>query len=179
MMLNDLLLQNKHTILERWFSLILGTYPTDLSKLLKKEKDRFVNPAGFTFYSGIEALFEELLRDSDTERLIPPLESIVRIRAVQDFSPSQAVGFVYQLKKAVQDALGTTIDEKSILQEWLKFQSKIDQLALQAFDLYMDCREKIFEIEVDELRTQKEMALKMLRRMSHPSLREKEGKDGG
>jgi hypothetical protein len=39
-------------------------------------------------------------------------------------------------------------------------------LALQAFDIYMDCREKICEIRVNEARAEREMAFRMMERMS-------------
>jgi hypothetical protein len=52
------------------------------------------------------------------------------------------------------------------MDEWLKFQSRIDDLALQAFDIYMDCREKICEIRINQARTEKEMAFRMMERMT-------------
>ena len=165
--LEEILLQHKDAILERWFCLILKTYPTDLSQLLKKEKDRFVNPVGFTFSHGIEALFAELLKGMNGHKLSLPLENIIKIRSVQDFSPSQATGFIFLLKKAIQEVLERRIEERQILVEWLKFQSKIDQLALLAFEIYMNCREKIYEIRVHEAKAEKEMALRLLEKMSY------------
>jgi hypothetical protein len=166
MILNDLLLKNKEAILERWFCLIMKTYPTDLSKLLKKERDRFVNPVGFTFSKGIEAIFSELLNDMNREKLSLPLENIVKIRSIQDFSPSQAIGFIFLLKKAIQEVLGSRIQEKQVVEEWLKFQLKIDQMALLAFDVYMKCKEKIYEIRVRESKAEKDRAFRLLERMN-------------
>jgi hypothetical protein len=54
------------------------------------------------------------------------------------------------------------------MDEWLKFQSRIDDLALQAFDIYLECREKICEIRIHQARTEKEMAFRMMERMTHP-----------
>jgi hypothetical protein len=53
------------------------------------------------------------------------------------------------------------------MDEWLKFQSRIDDLALQAFDIYMECREKICDIRVDQARAEKEMAFRMMERVTH------------
>jgi hypothetical protein len=41
-------------------------------------------------------------------------------------------------------------------------------MALQAFDIYVDCREKIYEIRAKQTRAEKEMAFKMMERMTHP-----------
>ena len=50
--------------------------------------------------------------------------------------------------------------------EWLAFQSNIDDLALQAFDTYMKCREKICDIRINQARAEKEMAFRMMERMT-------------
>jgi hypothetical protein len=163
----NLLLQNQKAILERWLHLILETYPAETSALLKKEKDQFMNPVGSTISREIETLFEELLQGLNSDRLSASLSPILKIRSVQDFSPSQATGFIFLLKKAIQEVLERRIEERQILVEWLKFQSKIDQLALLAFEIYMNCREKIYEIRVHEAKAEKEMALRLLEKMSY------------
>ena len=166
MALKHLLLQDKAPILERWFHLILETYPAGTSKSLKREKDRFVNPVGHTISREIEALYEGLVRGINTGELSSSLNNIIRIRSVQDFSPSQAIGFIFLLKKAIREVLESGIQEKQVLEEWMEFQSRIDQLALLAFDIYMECREKICEIRIKEARADREMAFRLLERMN-------------
>ena len=166
MALKDLLLQKKASILERWFHLLLETYPVGTSKSLKREKDRFVNPVGHTISRGIRSLYEELLGDMNIDRLSSSLNDIIRIRSVQDFSPSQAIGFIFLLKKAIREVLESEIRGKPVLEEWMEFQSRIDQLALLAFDVYMECREKICEIRVNEAKAEKEMAFRLMERMN-------------
>ena len=65
MMLSDLLKREKDAILERWFNLILETYPADAAALMKKDKNPFTNPVGSTISREIEALFEGLLEKGD------------------------------------------------------------------------------------------------------------------
>jgi hypothetical protein len=89
-----------------------------------------------------------------------------RIRSIQDFPPSQAIGFIFLLKRAIQEVLKSGIQEKPVLEEWLEFQSRIDQLTLLAFDIYMECREKICEIRVNEAKAKREMAFRLLERMN-------------
>lgn len=172
----NLLLQNQKAILERWLHLILETYPAETSALLKKEKDRFINPVGSTISREIETLFQELLQDMNSDRLSASLSAILKIRSVQDFSPSGAAGFIFLLKRSVQEILRSEIQKESVLEEWLKFHSKIDELALLAFDIYMDCREKICEIKVNKAMADKEMALKMLERIGFPKEKSQKGK---
>ena len=164
--LENFLSRNKAAILKRWYHLILETYPAGTSKSLKHEKDRFVNPVGHTISRGIRSLYEELLGDMNIDRLSSSLNNIIRIRSVQDFSPSHAIGFIFLLKKAIREVLESGIREKSVLEEWVEFQSRIDQLALLAFDIYMECREKICEIRVNKAKAEREMAFRLLERMS-------------
>ncbi len=166
MVLKDLLSRNQTAILKRWFDLILETYPADTATLMRKDKDQFTNPVGSTLSRGIEVLFKKICEGSQSEGCQASLDSILKIRSVQDFSPSQAVGFVFLLKRAIGETLKNDICKESVMDEWLKFQSRIDELALQAFDTYMDCREKICELRINQARAEKEMAFKMMERMT-------------
>jgi len=164
--LGNLLSRNEAAILKRWFDLILETYPADTATLMRKDKDQFTNPVGSTFSREIEFLFKKLCEGGQDEKCQASLDSILKIRSVQDFSPSNAVGFVFLLKRAIGETLKNDICKEAMMEEWLKFQSSIDDLALQAFDAYMECREKICEIRINQVRTEKEMAFRMMERMT-------------
>lgn len=182
MVLESLLSQNRAAILERWFQLILETYPAGTSRFLKKEKDRFVNPVGYTTSREIGVLYEELLRGMDSDKLSVSLDNIIRIRAVQDFSPSQAIAFIFVLKKAIREELASEIRENQLFEELLRFESRIDELALLALDIYMKCRENIYEIRVNEVKAERERAFKLLEgtNLMYGKLeKEQDFKDGG
>jgi hypothetical protein len=175
--LKDLLSQNEAAILKRWFDLILETYSADTATLMRKDKDQFTNPVGSTISREIEVLFGKLCDGIQNERCQASLDSILKIRSVQDFSPSQAVGFVFLLKRAIGETLKNDICRESVMDEWLKFQSRIDELALQAFDAYMECREKICEIRINQARTEKEMAFRMMERITTSKQKKQKGED--
>jgi len=164
MVLERLLPQKRAAILKRWFQLILETYPADTSRFLKQEKDRFINPVGYTISQEIEALYDELLQRMNSDKLAACLDNIIRIRAVQDFSPSQTVAFIFLLKKAIREELTSEIKENRVFEELLEFEARIDKLVLLAFDIYMKCREKVFEIRVSEAKAERERVLKLLER---------------
>ncbi|HUL22487.1 MAG TPA: RsbRD N-terminal domain-containing protein [Thermodesulfobacteriota bacterium] len=166
MALEKLLLQNKTTILKRWFDLILETYPADTVTLMKREQNQFKNPVGATFSREIETLFKKLCEGVQNGEGQASLDAILKIRSVQDFSPSKAVGFIFHLKKAIEETLRSEINREQNIEAWRALQSRIDALALQAFDLYMDCREKICQIRVNQAKADREMALRMMERMN-------------
>jgi len=175
--LQNLLSQKKSAILERWFHLILETYPADTATIMRKDKDQFTNPVGSTISREIEVLFGKLCEGVHDEKCQASLDAILKIRSVQDFSPSKAVGFIFLLKRAIGETLKNDICKESVMDEWLKFQSRIDDLALQAFDIYADCREKICEIRVHQAKSEKEMAFRMMERMTHSKEKRRKEKD--
>ena len=154
MMLEDLLLRKGSSILHRWLDAVLETYPADSQRFLRKQKDPFANPVGTTLSRELENLYGEILKNTETEELTAALDRIIRIRAVQDFSASQAVSFVLMLKRVVRSELQKEIAEGNFGEELHRFESRIDEISLHAFDLYMKCKEKIFEIRVNESRNQ-------------------------
>ena len=164
MTLEYLLSQKRAPILDRWLQLILETYHADTSQFLKQEKDRFVNPVGYTISQEIEILYDELLHGMDFGKLSTSLANIIRIRSVQDFYPSQAIAFVLLLKKAIREELEKEIRENQLFEELLRFESRVDELALLAFDIYTKCRDKVYEIRVNEIKAEREGAFKLLER---------------
>ncbi|MBW1887166.1 MAG: RsbRD N-terminal domain-containing protein [Deltaproteobacteria bacterium] len=154
MKLEKLLLKNKSNILKRWLDSILESYSSDTIRFLKKQSDQFANPVGQTISTETANLFQELLEGIDPARISPILDRIIRIRAVQDFSPSQAIFFVFQLKGVIQKELNKEIRKERLSDELAEFESRIDDMALIAFDVYMRCREKIYEISANQTKNQ-------------------------
>ncbi len=125
-----------------WLERTLAAYPAQTSRFLLQEKDRFRNPVGYALRNGLPVLLEELLGGMNAERITPILDEIMRMRAVQDFAPSRALWFLFALREVIGENhpdLATP-----------ELAARIDRLALQAFDLYVDCRERMFEIRVRE-----------------------------
>ncbi|MCP4580853.1 MAG: hypothetical protein GY839_04500 [candidate division Zixibacteria bacterium] len=151
-MLNSLLNEKRDAILEKWFDDILESYPLDGAKFIKIEKDRFNNPVGSTISQEIKTIYGELLKDMNYEILHDSLEKIIKIRSVQDFTPSQALSFIFLLKKVLREELESEVADTQILRELMVFEARIDQLASLAFNVYSECREKIYDIRVNEIK---------------------------
>jgi len=177
MTFENLLLQNQSTILKRWFNLILETYPDDTAAIMRKDRNQFTNPVGSTISREIETLFKQLCEGIQIGGCRASLDAILKIRSVQDFSPSKAVGFIFLLKRAIGETLKNELSKESVMSEWLSFQSRIDALVLQAFDAYMGCREKICEIRVNQAQAERETAFKMIERMTYSKEKRQKGED--
>ena len=160
MRLNNLLEQRKTTIIKDWFTLAVETYPPDTASFLKRQRDPFANPVGRTVSRGLEALFNELLKEMDYETITSFLDPIIRIRAIQNFSPAQAISFIFLLKKVIRKNTKKEVPREQLFNELLLFESKIDQLVMIAFNLYMQCKEKIYDLKANEMRNSTYKAFK-------------------
>ncbi len=137
-------------LIRAWFQSALNTYPSDTAQFLKKQKDPFANPVGATLSRELEKIFEELLAEQSSDELVESVEAIVRIRAVQDFSPSQAISLFLSFKQVLQSRLEPTVSQRGWQRELREMENRVDQLCLLAFDVYVKCREKIWELKANE-----------------------------
>lgn len=151
-MLIDLLRQKKEAIHERWLERTLATYRPDTAAFLRQQADPFANPVGHTLKHGTRAILDNLLDGMDPLLHSARLDDILKIRAIQDFTPSEAVSFVFMLKEAILDELAGELRDPRIATEILDFLARIDQLALEAFDIYVRSREKVYELRLGEIR---------------------------
>lgn len=128
-------------LVEQWFAQTLESYPHLASPFPASEKDPFRNPVGHALRSGMAILLQELLGSMDAANIAPALDKIVRLRVVQNFTPSEAVGFVFLVRSIL---LGSHPPRPAMIE------AHIDRLALMAFDQYMKCREQIAEVRANE-----------------------------
>ncbi len=149
-MLRESLQQKRGDILKQWFALICESYSPDAARFMKRESDRFANPAGSNIYQSIHTLFDQLCEDADPRALGEAGEMMIKLRAVQDFTPSEAVGIIFVLKDVLRNVLKQQLSSPECMSEYLDFESRIDRAALAAFDLYMVNRESLFQIKLRE-----------------------------
>ena len=149
-------------LLGKWFDLLAGTYPLQTVRMLKKETDQFANPVGHTYRVALGDILEEFLGENNAEAMWPLLDKVIRIRAVQDFSPSGSLAFIFGLKKIVRSVLEGEIASGEVSREELSdLDDSIDGMALFAFDVYMRCRDNLFEVRMTEVKNRTSRLLKM------------------
>ncbi len=152
MKLTSLLTQKKSQILNRWLKLLYDSYPPETAIFLKKEKDKFDNPVGYGLSRGLDGLYNALVQEMETEQVLAALDEIIRIRALQDCTPSKALAFIFLLKNVVREELAEDLEEENLAAELADLDSRIDGLSLLGFDVYTRRREKICEIRINEVK---------------------------
>ena len=152
MTVTELLGRKKSAILDRWFNLVVEAYPADTQRFLKKQKSRFGNPVAQEISQGIEGVFDQLVKGAEGEAISPFLDRIVRVRAVQELTPAQALEFIFGLKRVIREELAGSLAGGPFPAELVEVEARIDRLALLAFNLYTGCKEQIFQLRVDEVK---------------------------
>ena len=139
----------KDVIAGKWVEAALKTYPAETASFFLREKDRFANPVAGILSESLTKVVDGLACQATDQELAEYLDPAIRIRAVQAFTASQAVSFVFLLKQIVRDVAGKAVNDADAFRQ---FDRKIDELALISFDKYVECREKVFKLQAYEVR---------------------------
>lgn len=151
--LSSLLLPKKDAMAARWIEIVHGSYPFDTIGFLRTRKDRFANPVGFRTEEAARALMDVLFSEQpDEDALRNAVDEIIRVRAVQDFSPETAVGVIFALKDIVRQAVDESGRMAEVMPALLRLESRIDAVTLMAFGAYARFRETLHLMKVDEFK---------------------------
>lgn len=153
MKLQELLADHKKSILNKWIDLVLASYHADAVNIFKKQKNRFANPVGYNVSHALDKLYQAFVDKTDLELITPVLANFVKIRAVQTFSPSEAVSFVYILKQLVKEYCFSEGIDTINLEDWLEFEARADRVAYTVFDLYLASRERLYQVRINEIKS--------------------------
>lgn len=169
-MIRDILRQRRDIILKKWKEDLLGQYFSGNLKI--NDNDRFGNPVAYSISSGLKVILDETIAGTRTARLHEALEDIVKIKSLEVEKPSIAVDFLFRLKVLIRSELADCAQDGISAGEMEKLNADIDNLTLSAFDIFMKCREKLYEIRSKEFIKR---SYKLLERanMAGPALRQK------
>ncbi len=169
----DLLSPHRDTLLAGWTKRILAAYPQETQTFLSDKKDPFHNPVGAALVRGTTDIVVYLLDGGDRDALAEGLEQLIRVRAVQQFTPAEAIGFVFQLKAEIREQHGKAIADAGLFDEQLALESRIDDVAMVCAELYAAAREQLFQ---SQLKTVHRQTYKLVERMN--KMKRRSGEDG-
>lgn len=151
MELHKLLQKNRKKLVKEWVQAALSSHSSNPVRFARNV-DQFANPVVYTMTEEFEKLFDELLRGLETGECHFDVTMTMRIRTVQDISPSSAASFPFELKRIIREELDGEIRRPELFDSLLKTDALLDQMGLLAFEGYMESREKIFNIKLSELK---------------------------
>jgi len=139
----------KKAIVEKWFDQVVDSYPAETARFLRRHQDPFTNPVGQATLKGLNTIIDLLDAGPDQAAAKAALDPIMRIRAIQEFTPAQAVRFVFDLKHIIHAMAAA---DRQAIDTMTMIDRRIDELVLVAFDLYMQSREKLYELKANEVK---------------------------
>lgn len=145
--------ENFHSILAEWREAFFATYGA--ADFLRRKTDPFANPVGSTISRCIEEILQHLRTNSAIEAFHTPLDGIIRIRAVQEFTPSQALAPFFAIRPLL--AQHAEKERRTLAAaDW----SLVDNLLLLTFDIYMACREQLYQTKLKEMTSGNRLIIK-------------------
>lgn len=148
----SLIAKHRSTIISKWFDSAVHAYAADTAAFIQSQKDPFANPVGSQTRHSVEGLFDQLMGGMEAGAIHASLDPVMRIRAVQNLSPAQATAFIFALKKILREMFDKQLQSADGIRSFMEVESRIDRIGLSAFDVYMACREKIYELKANETR---------------------------
>jgi hypothetical protein len=111
----------------------------------------FANPVGHTLRASTQNILEGLIAGNDAGTLASYAEEIIRVRAVQDFSPGQATLFIEKLKTVITSHLKPEIHKYQLSDGWDVLLAVIDDLSLLAYEKHRVITGQIQSIRLGEI----------------------------
>ncbi len=131
-------MSTRDSIVDAWFLKAIEVYPEVTRHAMMRSEDRFRNPVASSLRESLTILVRELAGDMRPGPVSSALDAIVRVRAVQDCTPEQAIAFAEQLRESIRtcksDALFPDLEQR------------IDSLIIAARQQYALCRGDVARI---------------------------------
>jgi hypothetical protein len=157
----EFLSRNKVILVSQWLETALQPYAESTRRFLLLEKDPFRNPVGHSLRVGLPLLLEAILDGRELREAAPALDTILRIRAVQDFSATEAVSFILSLKEVLRHALNAGGERDKNDHLLMPLFTRIEDMARLAHQMFMQCREQIGTIQSNETKRRFFVAARM------------------
>jgi hypothetical protein len=153
MTFSELVDGRRAAVCARWLEAILADYGDETAARWRRERDPFANPVGHALAAALPALLDAALDGGEPAAgARAALETIVRIRSVQELAASRAVGFVGALRSAVREELAAELAGGAHAAALASLDTGVERLTLAAFDAYVRIREQVFRLRQEELR---------------------------
>lgn len=154
--MNALFATHKESVVEAWIEAVFSTYALETTGFLRTKSDPFTNPVASMTREAAGIVYDAVAgMDVDPAVVKKALDRFVKLRAVQDFTPSQSLGVFLLLKPILRKiVLPTCAGSDALFDYYLEAESRLDSVLLLAFDMYVADREVIAESRIAEIRNQ-------------------------
>ena len=149
----EVLTARREQAIQKRTDAVFALYPFETTGFIRTQKDRFANPVGYATRKAAVAVFDAISgRDVEMDAVHAALGDLIRIRAVQDLRPEQAIGVLFLFKPVLRELFLVDMLAEGRLDSYLEMESRLDSLVLVAFNMYLGDRERVYAERVAEQR---------------------------
>ncbi|MEG2004597.1 MAG: RsbRD N-terminal domain-containing protein [Bilophila sp.] len=149
----DFVSARREQAIRAWTDAVYAMYPFETTGFIRTQKDRFANPVGHATVAAAGEIYNAVCgQDVAMDTVHGALAELIRIRAVQDMRPEQAVGVLFLLKPVLRELFLVDMLASGKLDDYLEMESRLDSLVLIAFGMYVADREQVYAERVSEQR---------------------------
>lgn len=151
----DIFRNHKGEVVRLWTEAVFKTYPFETTGFLRTKEDPFGNPVAHMTKEAAGALYDAVIGESvHIEATRNALDRFIKLRAVQQFTPSQGLGVFNLMKPILRKHVMPELVAKKLLTDYLETESRLDTVTLLAFDMYVKDREVLAQSRITEIRNQ-------------------------
>ena len=144
-----ILSEKKPVILGKWLDCAFSAFPEGSALFFKGKGDGFDNPLGTMVRQSLEEVLSLFLVGRHVSEMSAPLERLAKVFAIQEMSASTALRHVFELRRIFRESLEGENYREEDLQ---RMERALDELALAAFDAYVLCRQRVFELRINDVK---------------------------
>jgi len=131
-------------VVDSWFVKAIEIYPEAARGGMMQTGDRFRNPVASTLRESLAILARELSGSMEAKVVVSAVDTIVRVRAVQDCKPEEAINFPAQLREVIR--------ERQLESLFPDIEQRIEALSQAASQQYAVCKNDIVRVRSREAR---------------------------
>ncbi|MFP4194621.1 MAG: RsbRD N-terminal domain-containing protein [Desulfobacterales bacterium] len=149
----EIISANRNRWISQWFDAVINSYPEESAGFFKDTSDPFSNPVGATLKKGIKDLFDVVTAGNfDSRAAHEALEPMIRLRALQEFTPSEALGFITDIKWIIRGDSAADQNNQAVAERLDRIAEAADRALLTAFDIYMECKKHVYDLRARQAR---------------------------
>lgn len=162
----DIFRDKKKEVVKRWIEAVFGGYPLETVGFLRTIQDQFANPVAHMTREAGDVIYDAMIgEDVNPEEVRAALDRFIKFRAVQKFNPGENMAVFYLMKPILREVILPEMRSGNQLDLYLQAESRLDTLALLAFDMFVKARDAIAELRIKEIKSQHAQLAKWARKL--------------
>lgn len=171
----DIIINERETILKEWIGLSWEQCFSQSEPALNRNCSSIPGcntdiPLKHIFRTGLEGIFDQLIEGRLPDIRHPLLNEVIEILAIQDSPPSKALSFYESLTVIIKNRFKEYLTAENIYakdvddnikRQFNIFIENINKALYVSFDIYMNTRERLFNIKLKEITASNYRLLKM------------------